>query len=414
MKLSYEVGGESRAISLPEGITCEISEPPEFPPLDPREAIREAVGNPVEGPPLVEWLADAERVAVIVPDHWRPVPIEAFLDVVAPILERVPRTVVTIATGAHSSPSKQQLISMLGGHVKRLDVHIHDARDSSAHVHVGTTTRGTPVSIDRTVLAADRVVVFGVALPHYFAGYGGVKCIVPGVAGFDTIEHNHAHASSPDARSLRYEGNPVAEDLAEARTLALADGPDAFAVFIVPDSRGAVTSVLAGPIEATFERCKPLVDERFRVGIEKPGDVVVAGVPPPWSASLYQSQSAIEHARFVRAPGGTIVLDAPCDQDADAAFIVEICRYSSPREVLHSVMSEHFGSHKAILWAQTVLEGPLALASNLPYELVRSLFARPFPSVQAAVDDTLANRENAHVVVLPNAMKSVPCIVGSD
>ncbi len=96
-------------------------------------------------------------------------------------------------------------------------VFVHDAKDKKMLKYVGKTHRGTPVYFNKKIFEYKNVVVINSVEPHYFAGYtGGRKSFLPGVAGYETIEHNHSFALSKDSCALGLKGNPVNEDMIDS------------------------------------------------------------------------------------------------------------------------------------------------------------------------------------------------------
>ena len=59
----------------------------------------------------------------------------------------------------------------------------HDCDDPAGLVHIGRTSNGIDVSINRRAVEADRLILTGVIGFHYFAGFGGGrKSVLPGIA----------------------------------------------------------------------------------------------------------------------------------------------------------------------------------------------------------------------------------------
>ena len=54
----------------------------------------------------------------------------------------------------------------------------HFARNDEDHVHVGTTSRGTVVRLDKRFVNADVRIATGLVEPHFMAGYSGVYTLV--------------------------------------------------------------------------------------------------------------------------------------------------------------------------------------------------------------------------------------------
>ena len=89
--------------------------------------------------------------------------------------------------------------------------------DMSDCVHMGVTSRGTPVDIVRIVAETDKRICLGNIEYHYFAGYsGGAKAIMPGVSNREAIQANHSRMVDSAACAGRLEGNPVREDIEES------------------------------------------------------------------------------------------------------------------------------------------------------------------------------------------------------
>jgi nickel-dependent lactate racemase len=97
----------------------------------------------------------------------------------------------------------------------------HNAHDLHQLVQLGQTSRGTPVLLNRLLLEADLIVCLGALEPHLLLGFGGgLKMIIPGCAGAETVGRNHLQGV--DAEHFDYVGVPGQEspmrlDLEEGR-----------------------------------------------------------------------------------------------------------------------------------------------------------------------------------------------------
>jgi len=82
------------------------------------------------------------------------------------------------------------------------------------------TTHGTELRLN-SLIDRDFLMAIGCIDIHWFAGYtGGSKSILPGVAGRETIEENHAMLLSPGARSGFMQDIPVRQDIEEVGKMA--------------------------------------------------------------------------------------------------------------------------------------------------------------------------------------------------
>jgi hypothetical protein len=130
---------------------------------------------------------------------------------------------VIIAVGAHRQNTRDEFVELCSSEVcHRVRVVNHDAFDTDNMVHLGTTARGTEVSVNRIVAEADKVICTGGVIYHYMVGYGGGrKSIMPGVSSLKTIQQSHIHAmcekvgkgSNPVCANMATRGNPAHDDM---------------------------------------------------------------------------------------------------------------------------------------------------------------------------------------------------------
>ncbi|HID91124.1 TPA: DUF2088 domain-containing protein, partial [Candidatus Bathyarchaeota archaeon] len=188
---------------------------------DPRAEIDRALDHPIGSERLERIAKPGDRVSIAVDDHTRPTPSRLILP---PVLERLgdvgvdERDVTVIfACGSHRPVRDDEAARILGKEVAgRLSVMSHDCRAKDL-VHVGRTSLGTDVYVNRAFAEADVRILTGDVDLHYYAGYGGGrKSVLPGLAGYSSIQHNHRMLTDPNARMGRLEGNPIHEDMTEA------------------------------------------------------------------------------------------------------------------------------------------------------------------------------------------------------
>ena len=129
---------------------------------------------------------------------------------------------LVFALGSHRGHTEAEKAHLAGERAWReitcVDLNVEDC------VHIGTTSRGTPVDIDRRVAEADRRICLGNIEYHYFAGYsGGAKAIMPGVSTRAAIQANHSRMVESAACAGHLKGNPVREDIEEAAAMVGVD-----------------------------------------------------------------------------------------------------------------------------------------------------------------------------------------------
>ncbi len=82
---------------------------------------------------------------------------------------------------------------------------------------MGVLGSGNQLLVNREAIEADLLITTGVITPHYFAGFsGGRKSILPGVAGRESIQFNHAKMVNLIGNLPVIEENPVNLEMLEA------------------------------------------------------------------------------------------------------------------------------------------------------------------------------------------------------
>ena len=222
---------------------------------------------------------------------------------------------LVVATGTHRVALPQELEHIFGeeflaGHAGR--VSSHDAKDKARLVHLGRTSRGTEIQVNRLLAEARSVILINSVEPHYFAGYtGGRKSLFPGLAGYETVWANHALSMKPGSESLMLEGNPVHEDLEEALAIGIA-GKQVFSIQLVLDKDHRVGFAAAGSLETTFRRAVEVADRQFVLDIERRYEVVVAVAPHPMDCNFYQTNKAIQSGALAVKDGGVLIVVSEC------------------------------------------------------------------------------------------------------
>jgi nickel-dependent lactate racemase len=184
-------------------------------------------------------------------------------------------------------------------------------------MHVGETSCGIRVELNRALFEFDHVVLIGGVTFHYFAGFtGGRKLVCPGLASSKTISATHKLAFDCATLDRRtgvgtglLEGNAVHEAFLEAASKANI----AFAVNTIVDDAGRVTDVYCGDwIESHTAACETFSD-RYAVSIsEKRNLVIVSCGGYPFDINMIQAHKSLEAASHACADGGTIILLAEC------------------------------------------------------------------------------------------------------
>ncbi len=388
---------------------------------DPEETLRSALRNPLHTPPLPARLRQGETVLIIVSDSFRKTGIHYVLPTLIAALndQSIEDNAISFlfATGSHRPPTPEEQREILGPSTHdrfKERAFSHDPHDATQHGFCGTTSRGTPVYINRRALDADHVIATGTVVLHYFGGFGGGrKSIVPGIAGTKTIAANHALNLHPTAPRLnpavaigRLEGNPVAEDMLEGARL----GPSVFLINTVLNRDGAIAHLVAGELEAAHRAACEAASALFHVPFEETADFVIASAGT--AKNFVQSHKALYNAFQVLKPGGFLLLAAPAPEGFGGNKFSEWLSLGSTAAIITALRQHAEINGQTALSTLEKARGA-RLITELSIENVNALGAIKVPDLPtglAQIRAKLSERGIDHPTcyIMPDAACSVP------
>jgi nickel-dependent lactate racemase len=382
---------------------------------DGRAEVARALREPIGSKRLCEIAKPESRVAIVVDDATRSSPSQVMvlplLDELAAAGVKNENMTIVFGCGAHVAVKREEAASLLGEDViARVKSVSHDCKSQDL-VCVGTTQKhGTKVFLNRVFAEADVKILTGDVCFHYFAGYGGGrKSVLPGVSGEETIRHNHAMALEANAKTGVLEGNPVNEDMVEAARMARVD----FTVNVATNSKNEVVKAFAGDLEQVFSEGVKLVDEMYRVTVDRKADVVVVSSGGnPADVNLYQAFKGVDNALGVVKRGGVIILVAECPQGhGNQAFYDWMVKFGDLKAVEREIRRNFvLGGHKAYYLQKVLQNHKLILVSSMPdYYASNTFRLKTARAMNDALNEALniAGR-NAKVWVMPFGNYTLP------
>lgn len=209
-------GEEALSLLFPESWDVTVLWPQTPPALTDRE-IAESLDRPIGQPPIRELCRGRLRPLIIVDDLNRPTPVGRVMPFVLAHFRQagIPAQSVRIllATGTHGAPHPDSLRKKVGPEAaSACQILVHDASRNCAAV--GRTSFGTPVLVDKSVLASDFVMGIGGVYPNYTAGFGGGSKLALGVLGYRSIKNLHFRHSGM-GWGQHETGDPLRTDLNE-------------------------------------------------------------------------------------------------------------------------------------------------------------------------------------------------------
>ncbi len=395
--------------------TIEPKEKPGVP--DSRAEVLRALNEPIGSKPLNEIVKSGSKVAMVVDDVTRPAPSKVM---VPPLLERLNELGVSdrditiiFGCGTHRAVKPEEAKELLGVEVvNRVKTISHDCHAKDL-VYMGTTKKhGTKVFVNKVFAEADVRILTGDVEMHYYAGFGGGrKSVLPAVSGAETIQHNHALTLHPEARTSILEGNPVHEDMVEAARLAKVD----FILNVVTNSKGEIARAFAGDLEQAFHEGVKLVEEMYKVPIERRADIVV--VSPggyPADINLYQAYKAVDNALDSVKRGGVVVLVAECPEGYGNEMFYEWMVKFKDLKSVEKEIKRHFdlGGFKAYRLSKALEKAQIILVSTMPdYYAVNVFRLRTARALNDALEDAfeLAGKD-AKVWAIPHGHVTLPIV----
>lgn len=392
-------------------------EPKDYPPVpQPLSVVIRALQNPL-GNPSLEWLKSSQKAAISINDKTRPVPYAVMLPPLLDWLNEhgIPDDQIElfIATGTHHPATNEEIQTILPTSVldrKRIRIYSHDCDDQDNLIFLGKTRRGTPVWVNKRFYQADLRIVTGNIEPHHFMGYsGGAKSAAIGLAGRQTINHNHAMLNDPLAFLGEYEQNPMRQDVEEIGSLIEIH----LALNVILNANRQILTALFGTPRAVMEKGISISDDLWKVPVSHAYDLVIASAGGhPKDINLYQAQKAITHAALFARPGGVIILAAACPEGIGSQKALDfVDQLTSPDEAIHKFQQMNFqiGPHKAYQIALQAKRNDLILVSEMRHDLVSKFFLTPANSIEQAID--IAKNllpEKFSAVILPHATALLP------
>ncbi len=295
-------------MEIPDANIQTVIEPRELPVLgEPIELLEKALDAPIGCPRLEDGLVEkGQKVAVLVTDG-RAATFGPEDGVGTYLLDRlnragIPDRDITIvsAPGMHGhlgikGKIGQEIIDRVGLYVEN-NPDDQGGGGPEGVTLLGITPRGTPLWVNNVVAAADRVIGVGICGPSLYGYQGGAGIILPGVAGRDTVRHNHSCIMHPRPMSGWGPGNPQREDCHDAGDMAGLSMKIDF----------TANACFAGYHRKEWPVAVQYVQEHTMTLVEPRADIFV--VAPENSGDILSMYMLIEQADACTREGGVVIL----------------------------------------------------------------------------------------------------------
>ena len=416
MTVNLAYGSGHLPIEVPDDRTTVI-EPTHIDGLaDEKESVINALQKPIGTQSLLDRISPATKICIAFTDLTRATPNDR---IIPWLLEHLggPNDNITLLNqlGTHRPNTREELETMLTPEVvANYRVLNHEPENREALVQVGTTADGTPALLNRHIVEADLRIITGFIEPHFFAGFsGGVKGIMPGCAGLETVMSNHGakNIGDPQATFGVTVGNPLWEEL---RDIALKTGPS-FLLNITLNEQRDITNVFAGDIIEAHKTGCVFVKKSAMQPVEQPFDIVVTtNSGYPLDLNLYQGVKGMSAGARVLKEGGTLILAAECREGVpDGSPLDDLLRSAgSIEEILAMLSTPGFvrpEQWQAQIQALVQRRAEVLVCCELDDATLRACHLAPCADINAEVAKRLAKLgADARVAVLPQGPLTIP------
>jgi nickel-dependent lactate racemase len=416
------------AFELPKGMTGTVAVSKSSPPIeDVPAAVRAALANPVNSPPVRELAKAGDKVCIVFTDVTRASPDDLL---VPPLLAELSAAGVhdeditlLCGIGMHRPSTREEKVAKLGrAIVDRYRVIDNEPQNPKALVDLGLTPGGVPVSAHRAAVEADLLLATGIVEPHQYAGYsGGRKTLAVGAAGERLIAHTHGPAfiDHPGTRLGRIEGNPFHEAITEAARRANLR----FILNVVLDDEKRIGCVKAGEPVETHRQLVAFARSIYQVDIPHQYDVAIGGVGFPKDTNLYQASRAASYLFFAPTPavkpGGFLIIPARCEEGAgdgvgEQRFFAAMRDAPDVQSILEDARQHGYppGQQRAFVMAKVLEQARVVIVASERPDVVAACKMTPAATMEAAL--ALAARElgsHLDVLIVPHALLTLPVVV---
>lgn len=385
---------------------------------DVEAQILEAIRHPIGSPALSEIVKPGDTVAFICNDPTRVANSHVFMPVLVTELNRlgVPdqNIKVVFALGTHRAMTEAEMRKELGGDVyDRVACFNSISTKDEDFAYFGTTSRGTPVLINKQLCDVDHIIMTGTIVHHYFSGYGGGrKAILPGCAAMETVRRNHSWMLEEGAGLGRTIGNPCYEDQMEGVAL-FARGRSLFLFNAILNAQHEFLKIFAGDYVKAHQQACRFVDQVYGCVIPKEADLVIASCGGyPKDINVYQMQKTMDNAACAVRPGGVVILLADCEEGSGSAKLEETFARLKTPQAIKEELHENFqiGANKAYAITRPQQKAKFILVTRLDRGLAKSML---FSGAVDTVEEALAIAretvgEHPSTILMPEGSLTVP------
>ena len=424
---AMKFGQEEFPVNLPNELIAAELEPNkvQIEDMTVAERVRQALRKPIDSAPLKELVKPGESVCIIISDvtrRWQSP--ETYIPILVEELDSAgikdEDIIIISATGTHRRQSVEEHMGLVTKEVyERIRVVDHVCTDDEELRYVGTTTRGTPVWLDKRALDCDHIILTGGVVYHFMAGFGGGrKSVLPGISGRETIMKNHNLAlnpglgsgTNPDSRSANLSAsNPVHADMMEACSMA----KPTFLINVVVNDNQEIIGAFAGNWVTAHKAACDMVDKMYGVPAKEKTPLVIASAGGyPKDLNFYQTVKTLCNALEIIEDKGTIILVTKSNEGiGNEDTRRQLADYPNMLEREKALRADFsIGGYIGYLFAQTAENYNLIAVTGIPQEEFGSAKIHAVSTLDEALELSrkLNGGRDLRATLMPHGANTLP------
>lgn len=394
--LRYGSGGSLRIEVAEESLIAACGTPKEQPVENLAAAVRQALADPLEYPPLVEGTVPGDRVLIALEDGVPRAP-TVVAAIIGTLLDgRVAADGITVLHTQGDQAIGGDPLSELPELLREaIAVEEHDPANRDRLAMLTSFEDGEPVLLNRSIVDADLVLPVGSVSSRRIAGYHGIHgAVFPAFSDAKTI----ARFRSPDV--LRRDTGQKKRLVKQCDEVGWLLGVN-FTIQIVPGAGDGVLRVVAGQVDAVRSAGRELYETAWGCTVPRRARLVVAAIEGgPFQQTWQNVAQAVATAGPLVEDDGAIAVCSALNAEPGPA----VQRLSSSRSAA-DIRREQNGQTPsdaiaALQLAHALRRGHVYLLSELDASLVEDLGLAPLDEPN---DVARLARRSPSCILLANA-----------
>jgi lactate racemase len=387
------------------------------------EIIKQSLEHPVNSPPLRELAIGKKNVLILVDDHTRHTP----ADIILPLMLEELRIAglqdknikILVASGTHRPMSKAEKLKKFGVQVvEHFTIDNHRYNDARILAQLPTTTGGTEIYVNKSVLETDLLIGIGHIVPHRVAGFsGGGKIVQPGVCGAITTGQTHwLSAQYPGEEVIGKVDNPVRHEIEVVANVVKLR----FVTNVVMDARGKTAYCFSGNPRDVLRYGAEKSLQIFGVPLAEPADIVIAD-SYPMDIDLWIAAKGIYAGDLAVKEGGVLIFVSPCPEGVSPEYpgiekwgyhpLAEVSQLVSSGKISDLTLAAHLVHVGEVISRKATC---ILVSPGIPPEIARKIGFNPTETPQQALEIALEKMgKHASIAVLKNGGEIMPVLRSS-